>query len=117
MVMRGSTQAEVARRLHVTREAVRQWVEAWRSGGTAALAPRPRVRRRRVDLPRIAAVLSHARASVDGPLTTTRMRQVVQRTFGVSYCPSSARAILHRLGYGYSRRRGWERVESRRRAS
>ena len=118
MVTRGATQAEVARRLHVTREAVRQWVEAWRCGGTAALAPRPRVRRRRVELARISDALVRAATSSDGPLTTARVRQIIQRAFNVKYCASSARAILHRLGFTYSRKTGWHPIEtSRRRAS
>jgi transposase len=120
MIMRGMSQADVARRLHVTREAVRQWVEAWRAGGPAALAPRPRVRRRRVDLLLIADALSSSRHSPETVLTTRRVRQIIQRTFGVGYCASSARSILHRLGFTFSRKQGWHRTterEARRRAS
>ncbi|SRR5579883_1780203 len=121
MIRRGATQAEVARKLHVTREAVRQWVEAWRAGGPAALAPRPRVRRRRVELARIASALERARGASEARLTTWRVRRIIQRHFGVGYCASSARAILHRLGFSYSRKHGWhragERAEPRRRAS
>src|SRR5262245_25690066 len=57
MVARGISQAEVARRLGVTREAVRQWVAAWNTGGRAALAPRPRGKQGRVALARVAHVI------------------------------------------------------------
>jgi transposase len=123
----GASQAEVARRLGVTREAVRQWVEAWRKGGPAALAPRPRIRPRRVELTRIAEALKRAHRPSHGPLTTPRVRRIIERVFVVRYCASSARAILHALGFSYSRKQGWRRTgqgqeppggfEARRRAS
>ncbi|HXN34037.1 MAG TPA: helix-turn-helix domain-containing protein [Polyangiaceae bacterium] len=127
MIARGASQAEVARRLEVTREAVRQWVDAWRTGGPAALAARPRVRHPRVELARIVAAIEQAQRRSNRPLTTGQVRQTIERTFGVRYCASSARAILHRLGFSYSRKQGWKRsgerhalhgvVETRRRAS
>jgi transposase len=121
MFRRGITQAEVARRLNVTREAVRQWVEAWRTGGPAALAARPRVRRRRVELARISEALERAQRASNG-LSGRRVRQIIGRAFAVDYCASSVRAILHALGFSYSKRTGWVRVgsrqiETRRRAS
>jgi transposase len=76
-----------------------------------------------VDLVRIAAALEHPRvSSPDNLLTTTKVRQIIERRFGVVYCASSARAILHRLGFSYTRKLGWHRAgerhgESRRRAS
>ena len=122
MFRRGITQAEVARRLGVTREAVRQWVEAWRTGGPAALAARPRVRRRRVDLARISEAIERAHRASNGALSARRVRQIIERAFAVDYCASSARAILHALGFSYSKRTGWVRpgsrqFETRRRAS
>jgi transposase len=110
----GLSQSEVARRLGVTREAVRQWVQAWRTGGPAALAPRPRVRKRRVDLIRIANALEREYRRSKGALTTWRVRQIIQRTFVVRYCASSARTILHQLGFSYSRQHGWHRAGERR---
>jgi transposase len=127
MIARGASQAEVARRLAVTREAVRQWVDAWRTGGPAALAPRPRIRRPRVEFSRVVVAIDQARRRSNAPLTTGRVRQVIERGLGVKYCASSARAILHRLGFSYSRKQGWRRsgerqgppgaLETRRRAS
>lgn len=122
MFRRGVSQAEVARRLSVTREAVRQWVEAWRTGGPAALAARPRVRRRRVDIARISNALARAHRTSTGVLTSRRVLRIIAHAFGVDYCLSSARAILHVLGFSYSRETGWVRpgarqVEAKRRAS
>lgn len=127
MIARGASQAEVARRLEVTREAVRQWVDAWRTGGPAALAPRPRIRRPRVELRSIAQAIEQASRRSNRPLTTLGVRRIIERGFRVKYCASSARAIMHRLGFSYTRKAGWRRgsqrhgppdtVETRRRAS
>jgi transposase len=112
MVARGASQAEVARRLDVTREAVRHWVDAWRAGGPAALAPRPRRRRRRVELDRIARAIHEAASDAKQPLTSRRVRRIIERVFRVKYCASSARGILHRLGFSFSRKHGWRRVRA-----
>ena len=114
MIVRGATQAEVARRLDVTREAVRQWFDAWTRGGPAAIAARPRVRSRRVDLDAIDRVLRRVGERPGQALTALRVRDIIERAFGVTYCASSARGILHRLGYAYSHRRGWWRPGERR---
>jgi transposase len=114
MVSRGASQAEVARRLGVTREAVRQWVAAWNSGGRAALAPRPRGKQGRVALARVSHVIDRVLAMSSAQLTTRRVRQIIQRSFGIAYSASSIRAILHRLGFEHSRALGWHRAEARR---
>jgi transposase len=111
MVARGTSQAEVARRLGVTREAVRQWVAAWNVGGRAALAPRPRGKHGRVALVRVGHVIDRALATLSTPLTTHRVRQLIARSLGVAYSASSVRAILHRLGLGHSRTLGWHRPQ------
>ncbi len=113
MIARGASQAEVARRLEVTREAVRQWVDAWRTGGPAALAPRPRIRRPRVELARIAHAIEEARGRSNRPLTTLGVRRIIERGLRVKYCASSARAIMHRLGFSYTRKEGWRRGNER----
>jgi transposase len=111
MVARGISQAEVARRLGVTREAVRQWVAAWNTGGRAALAPRPRGKQGRVALGRVAHVIERTISTTSSVLTTRRVRQAIERSLGVAYSASSVRAILHRLGFAHSRTRGWHRAE------
>jgi transposase len=110
MVAQGASQAEVARQLSVSREAVRQWVHAYRGGGPTALASRPRQRRGRVPLPDLAEVIERAREGGQ-PLTTPRVRELIQRAHGVAYSVSSVRAILRRLGYAYTREAGWRRSE------
>jgi len=106
MVAQGTSQAEVARQLCVSREAVRQWVHAYRGGGATALASRPRRKRGRVPLAEVAEAIERGR--VEGKaLTTPHVRGLIERAHGVAYSMSSVRAILRRLGYAYSREEGW----------
>ncbi len=105
----GASQADVARRLGVTREAVRQWVAAWRGGGRPALAARPRRRGSKVSLLRVADVVEQARRD-QGPLSTERVQELIAATFGIQYSASSVRAILRRLGFSYDRAAGWRRT-------
>jgi transposase len=110
LVAQGQTQAAVARQLGVSREAVRQWVQAYRTGGRAAIAPRPRRKRAWVPLDKLAETISRAMRSGD-PLTTPRVREIIERSHGVTYSPSSVRTILRGLGYAHSRGQGWRRAE------
>lgn len=111
MVSQGASQAEVARQLDVSREAVRQWVHAYRSGGPAALASRPRRKKGRVALGDVEGAIARARRDTSRPLTTGQVRDIIARACGVSYSASSVRAILRRLGYAYTRETGWRRPE------
>jgi transposase len=111
MVTQGATQAAVARELGVTREAVRQWVHAYRTGGPAALAPRPRGERGRVPLAELASTIERAFRG-GPPMTTSSVRAAFERSHSVPYSASSVRAILRRLGYVHSRGGGWLRAES-----
>jgi len=104
LVAQGASQAEVARQLEVSREAVRQWVHAYRAGGPAGLASRPRRKEGRVPLEDVERTLKGHRGA---PLTTPRVREIIARAYGVAYSASSVRAILRRLGYEYHRERGW----------
>ncbi|MGH7296794.1 MAG: helix-turn-helix domain-containing protein [Polyangiaceae bacterium] len=110
LVSEGATQAEVARRLGVTREAVRQWMHAYRTGGPAALAPRPRRERGRVPLADLAQTIERASRAGE-PLTTSGVRGALERSHGILYSASSVRAILRRLGYVHTRERSWLRAE------
>jgi transposase len=110
MVAQGASQAEVARRLSVSREAVRQWVHAYRGGGEPALASRPRRKRGRVPLAEVSKAIERGRVA-GTPLTTPQVRELIERAHGVAYSVSSVRAILRRLGYAYSRDGGWRSVE------
>jgi len=111
MVEQGASQAEVARQLCVSREAVRQWVHAYRGGGPTALASRPRRKRGRVPLTEVAQAIERGRVEVRA-LTTPHVRGLIERAHGVAYSMSSVRAILRRLGYAYSREEGWRCPES-----
>lgn len=106
LVAQGASQAEVARQLSVSREAVRQWVHAYRGGGPTALASRPRRKRGRVPLGDVAQAIERGRVEVKS-LTTPHVRGLIERAHGVAYSMSSVRAILRRLGYAYSREAGW----------
>ena len=110
MVSQGASQAEVARQLSVSREAVRQWVHAYRGGGPTALASRPRRKRGRASLPEVAQALERGRVAIT-PLTTPRVRELIEGAYGVAYSLSSVRAILRRLGYAYTREQGWQHAE------
>jgi transposase len=88
-------------------------VAAWNVGGRAALAPRPRGKQGRVALGRVAHVIDRALATLSTPLTTRRIRQLIERSLGVAYSASSVRAILHRLGFGHSRALGWHRSQQK----
>ena len=111
LVSQGASQAEVARQLSVSREAVRQWVHAYRAGGPTGLASRPRRKRCRVPLPEVAATIERG-CPVMTPLTTPHVRELIDRAYGVAYSMSSVRAILRRLGYTHSREQGWRCEES-----
>jgi transposase len=111
MVSQGASQAEVARQLRVSREAVRQWVHAYRSGGPAALASRPRRKKGRVALADVDGALARASRESARPLTMRQVRDIIARASGVTYSASSVRAILRRLGYAYTREDGWSRPE------
>jgi transposase len=111
MVSQGVSQAEVARQLEVSREAVRQWVYAYRAGGPAALASRPRRKQGRVPLEDVEGAIARARRNATRPLTTGHVREIIARAYGVTYSASSVRAILRRLGYAYTREAGWRRPE------
>jgi transposase len=112
MIGIGASQADVARRLGVTREAVRQWVDAWREGGAAALAPRRHPPRHRVELARVAKALAWQVRSAQ-LLTTEQVHRLIVRVFGVAYSASSVRAILGQLGFSYSRKAGWQLARAR----
>jgi transposase len=110
MVDQGASQAEVARQLNVSREAVRQWVHAYKTGGAAALASRPRRKPGRVPIDDVRKVVERADTG-SRRLTTSRVRAVILRAHGVAYSASSVRGILRRLGYAFTRGQGWHRLE------
>jgi transposase len=115
----GVRQAEVARRLGVSRQAVSGWHAAWQSGGTDALhsrgptGPTPKVsdaQLRQVEQ----ALLEGATANgfVGELWTLDRVALVIERLTGVRHHPAHVWALLrHRLGWSVQRpkRRAAER--------
>ena len=104
LVESGWSQAEVARRYGVSREAVRKWVRAYRAGGPAALAARPipgaRPKLPRARLPTVAGALARGAAAhgfPGGRWTARRIAELIARDYGVSYHPNHVRRLFRDL--------------------
>lgn len=112
--------AEVARRLGVTVGATSQWRKAWREKGKEGLrsvphlGSKPKLPRRK--LPELKRML------LDGPKahgfstelwTLPRIKELIQRRFGVSYDTSQISRILRSMGWSRQKpeRRARERDE------
>lgn len=116
----GATQAEVARRLGVSRVSAMRWYRAWRKGGAAALAvARPLGRPARLSgdqLKRVEQLLLRG-ASAHGYSTDLwtlpRMAAVIERETGERYHPGHVWRVLRGLGWSLQRpaRRARERDE------
>ena len=109
----GVHQADVARQLGVSRQAVSTWHGRWTAGGSAALASRgPTGPSPRLDDAAL-AVIEQAlkRGAVAGEFvgevwTCERIALVIQRLTGVRHHPAHVWAILHhRLGWSVQRPR------------
>ena len=110
MVEDGLWPAEVARRLHVSRQSVSRWVRAYRREGAAGIRPRPRPGPRRrlgqlqegqlVDL-----LLKGPRAFGYRTDLWTRRRvaEVIAREFGIDYHTDHISRVLARLGWTYQK--------------
>ncbi len=118
---KGVRQAEVARRLDVSRQSVSRWFQAWSEQGEAGLAGAGRAGR----LPRLS---DEQRARVDAELrrgpaahgyetqlwTLKRVAQVIEKTTGVRYNPGHVWRLLREMGWTRQRpaRRAAERDEA-----
>ena len=117
---KGTRQAEVARRLGVSRTAVHYWYTVWKKKGKAGLASTGR--------PGSASWLTEAKkrkvesALLKGPQafgyttdlwTIERVTKVIKRVANVSYAPRSAWHVLGTLGWSCQKpeRRSRERDE------
>jgi len=117
---RGHPQAEIVRRLKVSRPTAHRWFQAWRRRGRAGLQGAGRAGR----LPRLnvaAHALLHA-ALLKGPKasgfttnlwTLARITVVIRRTCGVTYHPRHVWRVLRQMGWSRQRpaRRAKERNE------
>jgi transposase len=103
---RGTTQAEVARRFTVSPEAARQWHNAWKRGGKAALTsqgnPGAKPRLTEADKRNVERVLlkGPTASGFGTPVwTLARMQQVIRRETGVRYHPAHVWKILTNMGW------------------
>jgi transposase len=117
---KGVRQAEVARRLDVSRQSVSRWFRAWQQEGEPGLAGAGRAGR----LPRLSA---EQRERVDAELrrgpgaqgyetqlwTLARVAEVIERTTGTRYHPGHVWRLLREMGWTRQRpgRRAAERDE------
>jgi len=109
LLTRGVAQAEVARRLGVTRTTVSEWNAQLENGGLDALKRRPRGRPPGLD---VAQRRELKRALSGGALaegfatelwTLPRVGQLIERRFGRAYSESQVWRILVALGFSCQR--------------
>lgn len=106
----GATQAEVARRIRVSRVSSMRWYRAWRKGGRPALAVARRlgrpVRLTEGQLARVEVQL------LKGPMvhgcrtdlwTLPRMAMVIERETGIRYHPGHVWRVLRKIGWSLQR--------------
>jgi transposase len=115
----GVTQAEVARQLEVSAQAVSVWHARWKEGGTDALrsrgpsGPAPRLSDAQLATVEQALLEGAAAHGFVGELwTLDRIALVIERLTGVQHHPAHVWALLrHRLGWSVQRpvRRAAER--------
>ena len=118
MFTKGVPQAEVARRLKVSRQSVSRWYRTWTEEGKAALVDAGRAGRpprltadqkARVEEELLRGPTAHGYATQ--LWTLARVAEVIQRVTGVRYHPGHVWRLLHELGWSVQRpaRRAAER--------
>ena len=107
---RGLAQAEVSRRLGVSRQAASRWWHAWKAGGAEALRGAGRTGRRRklsdAQLCQLSAGLlegAKAHGYRTEMWTLRRIAAVVRRRFRVTYHPGHVWKLLGALGWSCQR--------------
>ena len=102
----GATQAEVARRLSVSRTTALRWYRAWRRAGEAGLRGAGRAGRK----PRMSEAQRERmhQALIEGPLacgyetdlwTLPRVAEVIRDVTGIDYHPGHVWRLLRQLGW------------------
>lgn len=102
----GMKQAAIARALNVTRGAVSQWLSAYRGKGLEALRYRKitknpcRLSQEQKDELRKLLALGAEHFGYPGAIwTLSRVRDLILRKFGISYCISNVAVILKKIGW------------------
>jgi transposase len=120
LLLKGVAQADVARRVGVTRSTVSEWNEKLQDGGLEALKRRPRGRPAGLDPAQRRELIKHLR---QGALaagfatelwTLPRVGELIERRFARGYSESQVWRILVSLGFSCQRPSGraLERNES-----
>ena len=117
----GSSQAEVARQLGVSRQSASRWFRLWKANGSEGLRGAGRTGRKRQlseeELRRLEAGLiqgPQAQGYETNVWTLQRIASVIEKLFGVSYHPGHVWKLLRQLGWSCQRpeRRAAERDET-----
>lgn len=117
----GLSQAQVARRLGVSRQSASRWFHLWQAHGEAGLRGAGRTGRKRrlseAELRQLEALLikgPQAQGYETNLWTLKRIAQVIQKQFGVRYHLGHVWKLLVRLGWSCQRpeRRARERDEA-----
>ena len=120
LLLRGVAQAEVARRVGVTRTTVSDWNELLVAGGLESLKRRPRGRPAGLDAAQRRTLFASLKAGALAAgfatelWTLPRVRELVKKQFGRAYSESQVWRILIGLGFSCQRPSGraLERDES-----
>ncbi len=120
LLLRGVAQAEVARRIGVTRTTVSEWNEKLQAGGLDSLRRRPRGRPAGLDALQRRALSGRLKsgALAEGFATELwtlpRVGKLIEKRFGRAYSESQVWRILRSLGFSCQRPSGraLERNES-----
>lgn len=104
---RGLSQAEVARRLNVSRPSVHAWHAAWEKNGAAGLASKrgvfgrtPRLTEANVRKVRTVILKSPRTAGFATDMWTLgRIAKIIKRVASVSYHPNHVWRVLHAIGF------------------
>jgi transposase len=106
----GRSQAEVARRLQVSRQSASRWFQAWRANGAEGLRGAGRTGRTSklapADLPRLETLLlqgPRVQGYATDLWTLQRIAQAVWQHFRVSYHPGHVWKLLGKLGWSCQR--------------
>jgi len=117
----GESQAEVARRVGVSRQTVMRWDRAREQGGVEALRRPSRFGRperlsveQRAELVRILAAGALAAGFGTELWTVPRIRELIEERFGVAMVSTSVWRLLGRLGWSVQRPAGQARERDER---